>query len=508
MADVTTTADGTTIAPTALQSAAPATTAATEDPSISQSILDLAGSVLSNNTGRGAAMGGLLGYLLNQYGAPGGVNLGVDMSKASGIAPRTTTLPRSRYVSYSDYGVENQAPAMNPQMARSFGLADGLRPRMPVSSYSAVPARQNLAPVSFTSAGAGTGVLQNPTVTPRSNNMISPLTGALMGSAIGYLMPSSSGTTTGTGGTGSGAAGSKPSGGFNNAVGNLLGALTKSIKGSSLPSNPNAPNYDASGWKTDSSGDLVYVNDQGKVINPDTGLATGDFNPYGGQDFGTDINKYDPPVDTTKDPFEPDTSLIYDQNGNYLGDDGYMTDYTSGNTVNTTPIDLNDDTFIEPDITYGYINNDSSSYFRNGGMATPMMADGGQVPSYYTYGTAIDPQQIMQNMAQGGKPQPQGGLHVPTVEGRHDYRNGSRVTGEGDGQSDDIPAMLADGEYVFDADTVAQLGNGSTKAGSDLLDRFREEIRSHKRSAPVNKIPPPAKSPLAYLKAARSKKNG
>lgn len=507
MADATTQADGTIVTPTALQNAAPAAaTTAAESPSISQSILDLAGSVLSNNTGRGAAMGGLLGYLLNQYGAPGGVNLGVDMSKVSGITPRTTTLPRSRYVSYSDYGVENQAPAMTPQMARDFGLSGGLRTRLPVSSYSALPARQNLAPVSFTSAGAGTGVLQNPTVTPRSNNMISPLTGALMGSAIGYLMPSSSGTTTGTGGT-SGAAGSKPSGSFNNAIGNLLGALAGQIGSSNptLPSNPDAPNYDASGWKTDASGDIVYVNDQGKVIDPDTGLPTGDFNPYGGQDFGTDINKYDPPVDTTKDPFESDTSLIYDENGNYLGDDSYMTDYTSGNTVNTTPVDLNNDYFIEPDISYGQ-NNQTSSYFRNGGMATPMMADGGQVPHYYTYGTAIDPKQIMQNMAQGG--QPQGGLHVPTVQGRHDYRNGSRVTGEGDGQSDDIPAMLADGEYVFDADTVAQLGNGSTKAGSDLLDKFREEIRSHKRSAPINKIPPPAKSPLAYLKAARSKKNG
>jgi hypothetical protein len=491
MADVTTTADGNTVAPTALQAAAPAA----EAPSISQSVLDLAGSVLSNNTGRGAAMGGLLGYLLNQYATPGGVNLGVDMSKASGITPRTTTLPRSRYVSYSDYGVENQAPAMSPQMARDFGISGGLTSRMPVSSYSAVPARQNLAPVSFTSAGAGTGKLQNPTVTPRANNMISPLTGALMGSAIGYLMPSSSGTTSGTGGTGGGAAGSRPSGGFNNALSNLLGALGNKSGSPNLPTNPNAPNYDASGWKTDSSGDLVYVNDQGKVINPDTGLATGDFNPYGGQDFGTDINKYDPPVDHTVDPFVPDTSLIYDQNGNYLGDDGYMTDYTSGS---------NNNSFVEPDISYGFTNDDTSSYYRDGGMATPMMAEGGEVPSYYTYGTAIDPQQIMQNMAKGG--QPQSGLHVPTVEGRHDYRSGSRVTGEGDGQSDDIPAMLADGEYVFDADTVAQLGNGSTKAGSDLLDRFREEIRSHKRSAPVNKIPPPAKSPLAYLKAARSKK--
>jgi hypothetical protein len=140
---------------------------------------------------------------------------------------------------------------------------------------------------------------------------------------------------------------------------------------------------------------------------------------------------------------------------------------------------------------------------RDGGLATPLMADGGQA-SYYTYGTPVDPNDIMNQMAHGGAAK-HGGLHVPTVEGRHDYRAGARVTGEGDGQSDDIPAMLADGEYVIDSETVAQLGNGSTKAGSDLLDKFREEIRAHKRSAPVDKIPPPSKSPLAYMKAAQKK---
>lgn len=158
---------------------------------------------------------------------------------------------------------------------------------------------------------------------------------------------------------------------------------------------------------------------------------------------------------------------------------------------------------------YDYLSNMQEYGMRDGGMATPLMANGGAAdsPSYYTYGQVVDPKDIMNQMnqlAQGGLPK-QGGLHVPTVEGRHDYRAGSRVTGEGDGQSDDIPAMLADGEYVFDADTVAQLGNGSTKAGSDLLDKFREEIRGHKRSAPLNKIPPPAKSPLAYLAAAQKK---
>jgi hypothetical protein len=101
-------------------------------------------------------------------------------------------------------------------------------------------------------------------------------------------------------------------------------------------------------------------------------------------------------------------------------------------------------------------------------------------------------------------PMRRGGLphvsNVPVVQGRMDFRNGSAVHGEGDGQSDDIPAMLADGEYVIDAETVAQIGNGSTKAGAQALDKFREGIRAHKRSAPINKIPPKTKALTSYLK--------
>jgi hypothetical protein len=90
-----------------------------------------------------------------------------------------------------------------------------------------------------------------------------------------------------------------------------------------------------------------------------------------------------------------------------------------------------------------------------------------------------------------------GGLHVPEFK---TGTTGHYVKGRGDGQSDDIPAMLADGEYVFDADTVSALGNGSSDAGAKVLDKMRQSIRKHKRSAPVHKIPPKAKSPLEYLK--------
>lgn len=66
--------------------------------------------------------------------------------------------------------------------------------------------------------------------------------------------------------------------------------------------------------------------------------------------------------------------------------------------------------------------------------------------------------------------------------------------------------MLSDGEYVIDADTVAALGDGSSKAGASVLDKFRQEIRKHKRSAPVNDIPSKAKSPMEYMKMARRSK--
>jgi hypothetical protein len=65
--------------------------------------------------------------------------------------------------------------------------------------------------------------------------------------------------------------------------------------------------------------------------------------------------------------------------------------------------------------------------------------------------------------------------------------------------------MLADGEYVLDSEIVAALGNGSTKAGSKLLDKFRQEIRAHKRSGSINSIPPNSKSPLQYLADAKKK---
>jgi hypothetical protein len=115
------------------------------------------------------------------------------------------------------------------------------------------------------------------------------------------------------------------------------------------------------------------------------------------------------------------------------------------------------------------------------------------------------------NLAQGGQPD-----HVhPHYDGTPLFRTGGLeslggryVEGKGDGTSDDIAAMLANGEYVFSADVVSALGNGSNKAGAKELDQMVQSIRARARSAPPDKLPPDAKSPLEYLKSSKGKKHG
>ena len=73
------------------------------------------------------------------------------------------------------------------------------------------------------------------------------------------------------------------------------------------------------------------------------------------------------------------------------------------------------------------------------------------------------------------------------------------VSGGASGQADNVQARLSPGEYVMDADTVSNLGDGNNAAGASALDQMRQNIRTHKRSAPASKIPPKAKAPMQYL---------
>lgn len=73
---------------------------------------------------------------------------------------------------------------------------------------------------------------------------------------------------------------------------------------------------------------------------------------------------------------------------------------------------------------------------------------------------------------------------------------GRFLRGPGDGVSDSIPATiadrqparLADGEFVIDARTVSELGNGSSEAGArklyEMMDRVHKARRTAKRGKP------------------------
>lgn len=74
--------------------------------------------------------------------------------------------------------------------------------------------------------------------------------------------------------------------------------------------------------------------------------------------------------------------------------------------------------------------------------------------------------------------------HGPSFN-RGGYAKGHFLDGPGDGMSDDIPAnidgaepvKLADGEFIIPADVVSILGNGSSKAGSQVLQQGLAAIR-------------------------------
>ncbi len=88
---------------------------------------------------------------------------------------------------------------------------------------------------------------------------------------------------------------------------------------------------------------------------------------------------------------------------------------------------------------------------------------------------------------------------------RGSSRESFAVEGPGTGRSDDIPAVLSDGEYVIDAETVALLGDGSSKAGAKRLDELRVNLRKHKgRNLAKGKFSVNAKRPEKYLSGGRT----
>ena len=138
-------------------------------------------------------------------------------------------------------------------------------------------------------------------------------------------------------------------------------------------------------------------------------------------------------------------------------------------------------------------------------LPTPSLPGGGSAMSarrmpeqnWYEYG--FHPEQSFFNTsAPGYTPKPG---KTPGMARGGDFA----VKGPGDGRSDSIPARLSDGEYVMDAEPVALLGDGSSKAGAQKLDKFRVNLRKQKgRNLAQGKFSVKAKRPEAYLAGGRT----
>ena len=129
---------------------------------------------------------------------------------------------------------------------------------------------------------------------------------------------------------------------------------------------------------------------------------------------------------------------------------------------------------------------------------------------WYSYGSQAQPQFFNNNqlnLAHGGALSPERIRRPATAQrpATFDSAAGDRfVQGEGDGQSDSVDAKLSAGEYVWDAATVARLGNGSNEAGARKLDKMRARLaRDTTGSSRV--IPRKAKEPMSYLASGTRK---
>jgi hypothetical protein len=272
-----------------------------------------------------------------------------------------------------------------------------------------------------------------------------------------------------------------------------------------------------SGWQKSSDGSYVNIRDDGTADGIDqdgnsfalsesqvqSRIKSGDLNTFkSGYNTATGGNKIAPgggtPV-TLKNGKEgqlmPNGKVIDKDSGKVIGTDkDVKTDSKTANPTGNKTGEKKDDwmKYIMLLMALDAMRN------KGGG------SSGAVVPSL-TAGRSATPYAEIQN-APGYRPG-QGGVQYfgPKVYraagggiGSLDAAGGRLLRGPGDGVSDDIvaqigdrqPARLADGEYVLDARTVSEIGNGSTDAGADkiaqMVERVHNERRQAKRGEPSN----------------------
>jgi hypothetical protein len=474
-------------------------------------VINTISNLLGSSGVSGALLGTLIAQMLNSTEQP--VNKGVDMTALGTLRPRTTPTGPARFVPYSQYGTPT-TPTDYSQLYANLGVspfgagAGALSPSTtPTTPTSAQPVTTPTTPT----GGLPTGT--TPTITPPTASApqyFQDADGNIYNANGDLVYDTTTNTTTPTA-----QQAVSPSGTTQASVAPMSGlAVTTPEASSSYYSygsdvNPSqvlnskkggAIRKFADGGLSDLAVTSLYDDSEPYYENPvaytvgskpidETMVTTQGFNPSLYENIDPKILEY-----LTNMPMVDQESIPYE----YLKENGMEDDFPIRTMTGSTPLPYERVTTSAPTDIVPPPFSDSPT-FRYSGARNPLLS-----------GLSMTPRQPYM-LAEGGSPHGNANIpvteghnpNVPIVQGRQDYREGAYVQGEGDGQSDDIPAMLADGEYVIDAETVAQLGNGSNKAGAKMLDTFRENIRAHKRSAPTHKIPPKSKSPLAYLKGAK-----
>lgn len=103
--------------------------------------------------------------------------------------------------------------------------------------------------------------------------------------------------------------------------------------------------------------------------------------------------------------------------------------------------------------------------------------------------------------AEGGEVDDDMVKHLVEYHKNGGHQGPGQVKGIGSGQDDKIPAWLSDGEYVWSAQDVADLGDGSTDEGVRRLDKMRQMVRRQAGRKDVKKIAKPQKGIDRMLKA-------
>jgi len=141
------------------------------------------------------------------------------------------------------------------------------------------------------------------------------------------------------------------------------------------------------------------------------------------------------------------------------------------------------------------------------GVVTPEQAQG----LAQQYATGLGYSALLPAKKEGGKIDGDGEMsdemvrHLIEWNKGNGHRGPGQVKGIGSGQEDLIPAWLSDGEYVWSAQDVADLGDGSTDEGVRRLDKMRQMVRGRAGRKDVKKIAKPQQGIDAMLKAVGGK---